>query len=87
VPAAGNPPPGYPPRARRRGWEGRVLLEVTVGPDGRPAAVRVIDSSGFRVLDRAARRAVRRWRFRPATANGRPTESALRVPIRFDLQS
>lgn len=82
----GNPRPRYPLTARRMGLEGRVVLAVTVAPDGSARSVSVAKSSGHTVLDRAARRTVRRWRFRPARAGGRASEATIRVPIRFQLR-
>jgi protein TonB len=49
----------YPPSARRRGWEGRVLLAFRIEPDGRIDGVRVLDSSGYPVLDDSAAQALR----------------------------
>lgn len=44
----------YPLLARRRGWEGRVRVGLIVEPDGDLRDVHVVESSGFKVLDRAA---------------------------------
>ncbi len=81
-----NPLPWYPRLARRRGMEGRVVLRVTVDPQGRAAAVVVVESSGYRLLDDAARQTVMRWRFEPARRGGRPVTAEVRVPIRFRLR-
>lgn len=62
-PLAGNPIPGYPARARRRGWHGRVVLRLKVASDGRVADVAIAKSSGYAVLDRAAARTLQHWRF------------------------
>lgn len=87
VPVAGaNQPPPYPGVARRRGWEGKVTLDVSVGPDGRVADVRVVRSAGHRVLDKAAVEAVRAWRFAPAHLAGVALASTVRVPIVFRLE-
>lgn len=56
-------PPTYPPLARRRGWEGTVLLGIDCDADGAVQSVRVLRSSGHAVLDEAAAAAVRQWRF------------------------
>ena len=48
----------YPYIARRRGWEGRVVLGLRLAPDGRIHRPRVVHSSGHRVLDHAALDAV-----------------------------
>ncbi len=81
----GNAIPEYPARARRRGWEGRVLLVVRVRADGAAESVRVASSSGHGILDRAARDAVRRWRFNPARRAGIAVPASLEVPVTFRL--
>ncbi|RMD63666.1 MAG: energy transducer TonB [Alphaproteobacteria bacterium] len=80
-----NPPPRYPYLARRRGQEGRVVLRVVVGADGRVHAIRVHRSSGYRLLDEAALDAVKRWHFTPARRGGVPVTGTLDVPISFRL--
>ncbi|WP_322080715.1 energy transducer TonB [Burkholderia cepacia] len=50
--------PSYPPRARRLGHEGTVLLRVTVDPTGRIIQADVTRSSGFSELDDVARQTV-----------------------------
>lgn len=81
------PPPKYPPLARRRGWQGEVVLRVHVGLDGRPLSVEVETGSGHALLDRTAREHVlATWRFAPAQVDGRSVEAWGRVPIVFALQ-
>jgi len=80
-----NPPPAYPKAELRRRREGLVILTVTVGADGRATTVSVGQSSGIAAFDRAARDAVKRWRFVPATVDGRPVDGIARVPVRFAL--
>lgn len=83
-PIAGRTPaPRYPPQALRRGERGNVLVRAEIGPDGVPVSVSVAQSSGSRLLDRAATDAVLRWRFQPAELNGRPTVGTVLVPIEF----
>lgn len=80
-----NPPPSYPPLARRLGEEGRVLLRVEVGTDGRAQRVETLTGSGSPRLDAAAIDAVRRWRFEPARLGSSPVAAWVRVPINFRL--
>lgn len=79
------PPPRYPPIAERRGWTGTVVLRIEVTAGGTVEQVHVERSSGHPVLDEAATRAVREWRFTPAMLGGRPRPESVRKPIRFDL--
>lgn len=83
---ASNPKPVYPPSARRMGYQGSVLLTVTVLASGLVEQVEIRQGSGFDSLDRAAREAVARWRFVPAQRQGRPVAATVTVPIRFQLQ-
>lgn len=56
--------PDYPAQARRLGWQGITEVAVEVGADGTVLTTTIAKSSGYPVLDRAALRAVRTWRFR-----------------------
>ncbi len=80
-----NPEPDYPPMARRRGLEGRVLLNVMVTSQGRVAEARIAQSSGHALLDEAAEKAVRRWEFEPGRIGVFPVESEVQVPVQFKL--
>lgn len=80
-----NPKPHYPQVAKRRGYEGTVLLKVLVSRTGRAAVVEVASSSGYGVLDEAALLAVKQWLFVPARVGGEPTDSWVVVPITFRL--
>ena len=82
-----NPPPQYPPSARRRGIEGEVLVEISIGEDGSCAGARIVESSGSDALDDASLAAVRTWTFRPAIRGGRPVPSTERVRFVFKLES
>ena len=81
-----NTPPQYPLIARRRGYEGSVLLEVLVKKDGRAGSIRLARSSGYEVLDRAAIKGVRTWLFHPAKRGDESVEMWVEIPIRFQLK-
>lgn len=81
-----NPRPHYPLAARRRGMQGRVLLSVMVNEEGKVAHLFIKQSCGYRLLDEAALRAVRQWRFQPASRLGRSVSATVEIPIRFVLQ-
>jgi protein TonB len=84
--AIDTPRPSYPLAARRKGWEGVVVLAIEVDLLGCPTAVTIKASSGHTALDDAAVDAARRWHFNPAQRNGKPTVSAVEVPVRFSLK-
>lgn len=81
-----TPRPGYPAVAIRRGYEGSVLLNVRVLPNGRPEEVTVFKSSGHKVLDNAALKAVKKWKFVPAQRGFKAVSSWVKVPIEFRLE-
>jgi protein TonB len=81
-----NEPPLYPLKARRLGYEGIVMLKVLIDEDGRVDDLRVLRSSGHRVLDRAALSAVRKWLFEPGTEGGVKKKMWVKIPVRFDLK-
>lgn len=81
-----NPLPEYPRLARKKHWEGVVWLLVDVSPDGFVDGLQVEETSGYKLLDRAAKRTVRKWRFSPATRAGLPVSSQVRIPVRFRLE-
>ena len=86
IPAyAHNPAPEYPQSARWDGEEGTVLLRVLVSVSGLPEQITVAHSSGYASLDRAAEKAIQRWRFTPGTRDGKPVAMQVEVPIRFRL--
>jgi protein TonB len=81
-----NPPPPYPPIARRRGYEGVVMLSVQVLADGTVGELKIKDTSGHSMLDRAAVKAVRRWKFKPAFRGNVPIPMWVDVPVRFVIK-
>jgi protein TonB len=80
-----NPPPNYPRRARRKGYEGNVILEVLVDEQGNVMELKLFKSSGYKSLDQSALSSVRKWLFQPGTRNGKAAQMWVRVPIRFKL--
>lgn len=81
-----NPPPKYPEMARRRGFEGNVILEVLVGSNGSVLDLRIASPSGYPILDKAAVRSVKNWVFDPGMKGEKIVEMWVKVPIRFELK-
>ena len=76
----------YPLAARRRGLSGKVELEVMLDPSGRVAAVRVIESSSYSLLDDAAVAAVQGLSPEPLPENLPRRAIRIRLPLGFELQ-
>ena len=81
-----NTPPAYPRQARRRGYEGIVLLSVMVLDNGAVGEVRIKTSSGHSCLDTVALKTVKKWRFEPAIRLGTAIPMWVDVPVRFTLK-
>jgi protein TonB len=78
-----SPAPEYPAHARSAHIEGTVILRVIVAKDGNVKDVQVI--SGDPELRAAAVDAVRKWRFKPQTADGEPIEASTFVGVNFKI--
>ncbi len=80
----GDPP--YPQREFRFGREGKVLLFVTVRADGVVSEVTVKRPSRYTGFNRAAKKAVRSWRFAPATKDGEAIQSEFDLEVVFEIK-
>jgi protein TonB len=76
--------PQYPMRAAERGIEGSCTVRFDVQANGTPTNIRILtcDNSLF---ERAAERAVERWRYNPKVENGIPV-ARVNVETRFDFR-
>jgi protein TonB len=81
-----TPLPRYPKVARRRGYEGQTLLQVQVLKSGRVGQIKVMSSSGYNVLDKAALQSVKDWIFLPCMKSGVKIDQWVMIPVRFSLK-
>lgn len=80
--------PRYPIQAARDGIEGWVELEFTIDSSGTVKDVKVTDSEPKRVFDTEAKRALRKWKYKPQMVDGRATElPSMQVVLEFKLES
>ena len=75
----------YPSAARRLEEEGRVVVRLVVGPDGRPTSSAIERSSGFPRLDAAVECVIERLEFNAARRDGRAVEAVILLPIVFRM--
>ena len=73
--------PVYPSQAHARHLGGVVVLETTIGEDGKTRDVKII--SGPPLLAEAASQAVNQWRYRPSRLNGKPVAVQKQITIVF----
>ncbi len=78
--------PIYPTRALELGYQGNVTLHAEIMPSGLPRELKVVKSSGYSLLDKAALAAVKKWEFEPTHMNGNAMVSWVRVPVNFVIQ-
>lgn len=81
-----SPGPEYPWKAKANNWEGLVVLKVEVLTNGKIGAIHVETSSGYPILDNAAKQSVKAWRYKPALKGGTPVICYIKVPVRFRLE-
>ena len=79
------PKPQYSDEARKAKYQGVVLLEAVVTPDGRGIQIQVVKGLGLG-LDEQAVEAVKGWRFKPASGpDGKPVATLTEIEVTFRL--
>lgn len=76
--------PEYSEEARKAKFQGTVTLSIVVLPDGSTSNIRVLRPLGMG-LDEKAIEAVKEWKFRPSTKDGRPVPVQATVEVNFRL--
>lgn len=77
--------PRYPPKAARAGKEGYVTLRFTISEVGTVEEIEIVEAEPKRLFDREARRALRKWKYKPKVVDGK----AVRQPgivVRLDFK-
>jgi TonB family protein len=75
--------PDYPEPALSQRIQGPVLLDVHIGEAGTVQEIKVVN--GPPLLAEAAVAAVRQWRFKPRTVDGRPVAMETLITLNFTL--
>lgn len=75
----------YPRLARKRGWQGTVELGLHVSSSGKLSNIRVMQSSGYRVLDLAAIKSLQQLGTLPEMENWLTQGYSGVFPIRYEL--
>ena len=78
--------PKYTRAALRAGVEGKIVLRIYVDENGRVYKVKVITGLGYG-LDEKAVEAVKQWKYKPATIDGKPIKSNIRYSgLKFKIE-
>ena len=79
------PEPQYSEDARKAKWQGTVVLQVVINPDGHATNIQVVKGPGLGLEDKAIE-AVKNWRFKPALGpNGKPVATLTPIEVTFRL--
>jgi len=80
--------PQYPRKAAMQGTEGWVVLSFDITPTGSVSNVKVLDSKPRRIFDMEAKRALLKWKYKPAMDNGKAVAKAgEKIQLDFKLEN
>ena len=80
------PKPKYPLVAKAQGLSGSVKFRLTINPQGEVIKEELLISSGHKVLDQSAEKAILKWRFYPAVYGGKKGYGQVIVNVEFKLE-
>ncbi len=79
--------PQYPISAAERGIEGWVIVRFTITTAGTVKDAAVIDAKPGSIFNRAALRAIRKWKYKPKIVGGKAVERpGVTVRLTFELE-
>lgn len=81
-----SPSPEYPWKAKVNNWQGTTVLKVEILTSGKIGKAEIITSSGYVILDKAALKSIKTWRYKPALKNGVAVVCFKIIPVRFHLE-
>ncbi|MDX1351705.1 MAG: energy transducer TonB [Thiomicrorhabdus sp.] len=79
----------YPRRAKRRHWEGEVMIEFNLTPNGKITRLKIIESSGRSILDQAALEIFQikmAYHFKPFPKEIDRTSWVIKVPVSYSVK-
>jgi protein TonB len=78
--------PEWPKSSLRNEETGTVTLQFLIAEDGRVADSKIVKSSGFRDLDKAAQVGISKCRFKPGTVDGKPEQAWMQMQYVWTLE-
>lgn len=78
-------PVSYPASAKRNGVEGKVLVRVLIGTDGRAGKMEVVESEPEGIFDENALKSLIYWQFRPGIKSGKLVATWVNIPLTFKI--
>ena len=80
-----NPSPEYPEMAVFLGYQGSSVIRIKVSVEGLSTGVEIVRSSGHKILDEAAAKALRQWRFTPVKHGNGPMSDSVIISVDYVL--
>lgn len=77
--------PEYPAKSIRNEEEGTAIVTFVIAPTGRALTGKITQSSGFPALDQATLSSLGRCRFKPASIDGKPVKSLVKLAYTWRL--
>ena len=77
--------PLYPSSAKRMGTEGHVKVELDVNSEGYVVNIKILESVPSGIFDRSVKKALRKWKFRPKTVDGKAVAQIGVLTLNFNL--
>jgi periplasmic protein TonB len=80
-----NPSPEYPEMAVFLGYQGNAFVQIHVSAQGVSEQVKVVKSSGHKILDESAANALKKWRFIPSRQDNKAVADTIIISVVFTL--
>ena len=80
-----NPSPEYPEMAIFLGYQGTAIVRIKVSAKGLNKGVEILRSSGHKMLDQSAAKALRNWRFTPSKRGSSLADESVVITVIFTL--
>ncbi|MCO4781358.1 MAG: energy transducer TonB [Candidatus Cloacimonetes bacterium] len=77
--------PKYPLRAKRRGMQGVIIVEVTIGINDNILNIKTLKSTSYSILDQEVYKTIKRAKVKSATINNTAVKSSKNLKFVFDL--
>jgi protein TonB len=68
------------------GEQGKVIIRVLIGADGKPQQAQIAQSSSYERLDQVGLQTVLDWHFEPGKRGGIPEAMWFNVPLIFKME-
>jgi periplasmic protein TonB len=80
-----NPSPEYPEMAIFLGYQGNAIVRIKVSAKGLSEGVEILRSSGHKILDESAAKALKKWRFTPSKRGNTPMAGSVIISVIYIL--